>query len=113
MLGNIEVSQKSKDFLGFIVHNRNDGCIRMEERVKEGGIPVSFGAEEEKEMEQSVYSRSSLCRQNVLYLVGQWFFSFSFYFFLTEHVLLYLCKHACFLPKMVEPFGLHGGRNVL
>ncbi|TRZ16774.1 hypothetical protein HGM15179_010331 [Zosterops borbonicus] len=39
----------------------NDGYIRVEEKVKEGGISVSFEAEEEKEMEED-HNPRKLCR---------------------------------------------------
>lgn len=65
-----------KEFSGFFGHDRNDGYIHVEERMREEGIPVSFEAEEEIKMEEAVYSRWSLHRQNVLYLVGLFFFLF-------------------------------------
>lgn len=55
-----------------------DDYVYVEERVKERGIPVSLEAEEEKEVEEGVYSRSSLHGRNVLHLV---FVSFIFFFF--------------------------------
>lgn len=46
-----------KEFSGFFGHDRNDGYIHVEERMREEGIPVSFEAEEEIKMEEAVYSR--------------------------------------------------------
>lgn len=40
--------------------------------MKGGKIPVSFGAEEEKEVEEGLYVKSSLYRQNVLHLLFIW-----------------------------------------
>ena len=47
-------------------------CVSVWRRVKGGGIPVSFKAEEEKLMEEGVYVEARLCRQNVLHLLFVW-----------------------------------------
>lgn len=79
----LKVHRHRRIFSIFFVHNREaDVCVcAWREKVKEGGISVFFKTEVEKEVEEGVYIKASLYRQNVLDLLFVWIWSMCYSIF--------------------------------